>query len=435
MKKYYYLLLFTLFSHSFLFGQKLILKEVVVNDFAVHLCQEGEQIIHQEIAWANSSSAYLVAMTLQKGDKIKTVLHSSFFEPKYAREIKVPRNQVLHIDKVMPLQLNEIFLHGVIYCAKNPQKKLYNWYACCDVYGNVLRQRKEKYKEYQVINKWQWNKIGLLYNPVVGGGFSNRPQIELLNLETLKRETKKTVVFKFDYPAVFINNFKRMGENILVFGMEVENLHTNDSSRYAKPILCEFDTVKLIENILEETENILVRVDNKPVSLDLEKYNSYTGNTPVIRIPVWKDNERKDLFVITEIGYKLELAAPIPKLEEKINDSALSLYDEPVYYGCYIGGGYAVAANEKNYPIIRTSDTTTYYLEDWNIYDKLLRDDAAVNKPQKKIAKEDLEEGQVMLVSIYSRRQELYANIIVLYTPKGGQVGSIALRFRVEFVL
>lgn len=220
--------LLLLLSATYLQGQAYDIKEVSLTNFPIALQEVGEQLKHEKIEWFADKRRFLWVANIEKKDRTETVIRTIGYEDttNVVLTVKTAKKQTLQIKNLLALPASRMFLYGEYYCTKNPTKKLYNWYAICDGNGQIIVQKKTKYKGYQTACLMNGKEIGLLYNPIKKDTFTNRPVVDVLNWETFKIDRSIVLEMKKNQ-AAFVNSvvFDQSSNFFLAFGryMSVNN--------------------------------------------------------------------------------------------------------------------------------------------------------------------------------------------------------------------
>ncbi len=275
--------LLLLLSATYLQGQAYDIKEVSLTNSPIALQEVGEQLKHEKIEWFADKRRFLWVANVEKKDRTETVIRTIGYEDttNVVLTVKTAKKQTLQIKSLLALPASRMFLYGEYYCTKNPTKKLYNWYAICDNNGQIIVQKKTKYKGYQTACLMNGKEIGLLYNPIKKDTFTNRPVVEVLNWETFKIDRSIALEMKKNQ-AAFVNSVVFDEEDyFLAFGRYTAVLH-EDTSIISLGFFDKFDKEgKYVNSFLEEGYDYNFKFNEKVLPINpIPHPNSYIIDVP-----------------------------------------------------------------------------------------------------------------------------------------------------------
>jgi hypothetical protein len=397
----------------------------------------GEQSSHEKLEWFSGEKTYLLTAIVTKNKEQKTVLYSiNSQRENIVRELPVPKNQTLQIDNLVPLDNGFIFMQGFFYCNKKPQKRLKNWYAIVNREAEIVRQKKTKYKKYQEVTNWGETEVTLLHNELKDGRYTNRPQVDFIDLKTLK--VVKSIVLEYPETHAFINNLIEIdtaSKQLLVIGMQTAVLPNADTLTYAKNILCTFDNNgKYIKNLLEDDEKEYFEITDESVAIQTNEheeamlrvssvlvYEDIRHGPMGIQYNLWKGKE-VHVSVIHSISGKEHIYCGSEKESLIIMGGYQEEEDKKYpYFTIYSSLAMNYDTGIVGYDLM---NTLFYKNNNENAYEALKQyvgEDAPYN-------------GKVVLLKIIEETEErMLCRMVLQYSPIEGDTAKVLIELEVEF--
>lgn len=398
---------------------------------------EGESS-HEKLEWFLGSNTYLLATNVLKKGKLQTFLYFINNQRKtIIIKLPVPKNQSLQIDNLVQLENGLIFVQGFFYCNKKRQKRLKNWYAIVNEKAEIVQEKKTKYKKYQEAIDWESAEVALLYNPIKGGKYTNRPQVDFLDLKTLK--VVKSISLEYPETHAFINNLIKIDtgtKELLVIGMQTPILPNVDSLTYAKNILCTFDkNGKYVKNLLAEDDKEYFEITDEPIAIEVNEHadamirvstNLYSNGGVPNEPTVTKYNIRKGQKAHTPVAYYIEGIEHIYCGSGKEHLIIMGGYQgeeakKYPYFTLYSSVAINYSTGIVGYDLM---DMPFYYFnnkKEYKVLEEYVGDKAAYN-------------GNIVLLKIIEESNErMLCKMVLLYSPINEKEEKVLIELDVEF--